>query len=574
MRARFAGLVAALVLILTAGCVGLPDAGPVTVPGDGPEEVGSAGVDYVPPGPVDGESPAEIVQHFLGAMRATSYQTRVARLFLTAEAADAWSPESRTIVYDEVGRPESGSRVTVDLTGAAEIDAEGRWQGAASSGTRQISFGLVQEDGEWRIASLPDALIVPLSWFEARHDHVDLYFLDPSSRILIPTPVYLAGGDQLPTRLVSALLRGPGPDLAGVATTALGATTSPGLTVEVSGTGVATVRLTSGAEEPAPQLLSEPMVAQLAWTLRQLPSIARVQVRVDDVPVPTPDGEDTFSVTAGQRYAPDVVGADPALYGLSGSTVVDVTAGGIPVQGAEALAQAQVESLSMSVTGRRAAGQPAGGGLSIVALDDPEAPPTTVPALGAAQVAWDFADRMWVLDGGAEARVRVVTQGSAEVIDVPGVSGQEVRRLLVSRDGSRLVALVGPVGSQRVVAARVRYDERGGVVDVAPQPTQLAVPLAGGEVVLDVAWRSPTDVVVLSRLEGGLAQIQTAAIDGSDAGRTAADVLITSAGSLVTSPVAGSQLLIAGPEGVEEFEGGRATAFGDAAGITSLTYAG
>lgn len=565
-------LAALLVLLIGAGCVGLPDAGPVTVPDAEPLDSTAEGVDYVPPGPTPGESPAEIVQHFLGAMRATSFQTQVARSFLTPAAAEQWRPEERTIVYDDVSRPATGARVTVDLSGAAELDDRGRWQGSGATTTRQVAFGIEQVEGEWRIASLPDALIVPLSWLEARYAHVDVYFLDPSARILVPTPTFVPGGEQLATRLVGALLEGPGPELEGVATTALGEVDPRGLRVDVSTAGLATIRVSSTGAD-VPQALTEPMVAQLAWTLRQVPSVARVRVTVDDVPLPTPSGEDAFQVTVGQRYAPEVVGADAGLYGLLGGGVVEVSAASTPVLGAAPLASAGVTSLSISITGRRAAGLTPDGDLLTVSLDDPAVAPERLPTVGGAQVAWDFADRMWVLDGGREARVRIVTQGTAEVIPVPGVSGQPVRRLLVSRDGSRLVAVVGEPGTQRVVSTRVRYDERGGVLDVVEQPSELDATLADGEVVLDVGWRSPTEVVVLSRLPGGLAELQRVSVDGSSSAAGTTDVLVTDAERLVTSQTPGSQLLLVGPAAVEEVDTGRVLPF-DTGGASALTYAG
>ena len=36
------------------------------------------------------------------------------------------------------------------------------------------------ENGEWRIARAPDALIVPDPWFEPRFQQVSLYFFDPT----------------------------------------------------------------------------------------------------------------------------------------------------------------------------------------------------------------------------------------------------------------------------------------------------------------------------------------------------------------------------------------------------------
>ncbi|MDT9594918.1 LpqB family beta-propeller domain-containing protein [Nocardioides zeae] len=567
-------LLAAVLLVLTAGCVGLPDQGPVTVADPEDPAASSAGVDYVPPGPSPGESPAEIVQHFLGAMRASSFQTSVARLFLTSEAADAWAPEQRTIVYEDVSRPSPGPRVSVDLAGVAELDAGGRWHGDPGATTRQVSFSLEQVEGEWRISSLPDALVVPLSWVESRYVQVDLHYLDPGGRILVPSPVYLPGGEQLPTRLVTALLDGPGPELSGVVSSALGGVDPRGLTVDVSATGLATLRLTSAQDAEAPASLSESMIAQLAWTLRQVPSVARVRVEVDDVALPTPDGDDSFSVAAGQRFTPDVLGADASLYGLQDGRLVDVGAGATPVEGAEALAAAGISTLSVSLDGRRAAGQTAEGTVVAVALDDAAEPPTSVRVDGVAQTGWDAAGRMWILDGGRDARVRVVHQGSVETVVVPGITGEPVRRMIVSRDGSRLVAVVGDDGAQRVVVARVRVDERGGVVGAAPQVSLLDVPIAAGETVVDIGWRSPTEVMVLSRLDGGVVELQRAVVDGSASLTDDTSVLVTPAQRLVASPTPGSNLLLVGPEGAEEYDGTRLLPTPAAAGVTALTYVG
>ena len=77
------------------------------------------------------------------------------------------------------------------------------------------------------------------------------------------------------------------------------------------------------------------------------------------------------------------------------------------------------------------------------------------PVAGAVDLApphWDYRDRMWVLDRGAgRARVKVVVDGGPRA-GVPGVSGRTVTELMVSRDGSRLVAVVAvarPTGSCR-----------------------------------------------------------------------------------------------------------------------------
>ena len=74
----------------------------------------------------------------------------------------------------------------------------------------------VNEDGEWRIAEAPDALIVPETWFDdSASAQVSLYFFDPTARILVPEPVFVPRGEQLAISLIQALLPGPGAELAG-----------------------------------------------------------------------------------------------------------------------------------------------------------------------------------------------------------------------------------------------------------------------------------------------------------------------------------------------------------------------
>ncbi|HEY1134757.1 MAG TPA: GerMN domain-containing protein [Nocardioides sp.] len=572
MRVRvLAALLALVVGVALGGCVRLPDAGDVTVPDDVPDDVGSAAVDYVPPGPAPGETPDEIVQHFLGAMRATSLQTSVARSFLTESAAEAWAPEQRTIVYEDASRPTSGTTVSVDLQGAASLDDRGQWvRDPGGGGDRSVTFGMEQEDGEWRIATLPNALIVPLTWLEARFERADLYFLDPSARILVPTPVFVPSGEQLAARLANALFEGPPDTLAGVVGTSLG-TAGPGIAVDVSSSGLASVRITSGEGQP-PEALTEPMVAQLAWTLRQVPSIVRIRVLVDDVALRVPDGGTEFAVGAGQRYTPDVAGADASLYGLVGDQVVEVDGPDTqPVAGAERLLGAGVRRLSVDLYGTRLAAQVADGSVVVVPLDDPAAPTTRIEAQGTALMAWDFAGRLWIADGGDAARLRVVSSGTVTPVSAPELSGRRVTSIVVSRDGSRLAAVVGPDSAQQVVVARVRYDERGGVADVVQPAHELPV-ATPGVAVLDVGWRSATELLVLARLDENLVQLQRVPVDGSPGADDDATLVMSDAQRLVSSTAPGTALLLVGPETVEEYEGSRLVASEVAA--AGLTYPG
>lgn len=577
-------------LALVTGCVQLPDDGDVSVPSDRATGTPTAGVDFVPPGPTPGERPDEIVQHFLEAMRATSLQTNVARSFLTRAAQETWAPEQQTIVYEDLGRPVVGSRVTVELRDVGVLDERGAWAGRGQDATIDpgslepatdpadtvVSFRLVVEDGEWRIDGLADALVVPRTWLSSRFEQVMLYFFDPTGRILVPEPVFRPRGDQLATHLVAGLLAGPEPALDGIEISQLGSDARLEQAVVVSSSGLAEVALEEGSLPL--DGLTEQMVTQLAWTLRQDPSVARVRVTVGGVPVPGPGGDEQFPVNTGERYSPTVVGADARLFGLVDGEVVEVDDDGRrAVEGTEALAAAGPTAISVNLSATRMAGVTPDGQVVVASLDDPTGAPAVLPATGATRPSWDFADRMWVADGGAQGRVRVVNQGTVETIAVPGVSGARISRVLVSRDGTRLVSVVGEVGAQRVVVNRVRYDERGGVVRVLPGRVVLALPREGqgrAETVRDIAWRSPTDLVALVGLDESLVELRRLSVDGSPGNADASSVLASAADRVVTSATAGSAVLLVGPDGVEQRGDGISEPYVPGNGVVALTYAG
>ena len=142
-----------------------------------------------------------------------------------------------------------------------------------------------QENGEWRIAAAPNALLVPRDLLRAElhlpgPSQASLYFFDPTGRILVPEAGPRAPrGQQLTTALVQALLLGPRPSLAG----SVGTFFPPGLAVSLSvpvSKGVAQVSLSGPDPAPLSPQTTRMMLAQLAWTLRQDPSVTTFTLTV------------------------------------------------------------------------------------------------------------------------------------------------------------------------------------------------------------------------------------------------------------------------------------------------------
>ena len=124
------------------------------------------------------------------------------------------------------------------------------------------------EDGEWRIADAPDALVVPESWFEQRFRQVSLYFFDPTAQILVPEPVFVPRGEPVHHRADRGAAARP---RARAWTASRAASSRPGLdfdlSVPVSEDGVADISLRGYSGQLTPEA-SELMITQLAWTLR------------------------------------------------------------------------------------------------------------------------------------------------------------------------------------------------------------------------------------------------------------------------------------------------------------------
>ena len=114
--------------------------------------------------------------------------------------------------------------------------------------------------------------------------------------------------------------------------------------------------------------------------------------------------------------------------------------------------------------------------------------------------AWDFADRMWLVDRtSAGARVSFVEGNSIKPLTVAGLTGLDVKDFLVSRDGTRLVAALHGPRSDHLVISRILHDSSGGVLGAT---RARSIPWNDTDVqrVRDIGWRSPTSVAVLHLL--------------------------------------------------------------------------
>lgn len=527
-------------MVLMAGCVQMPAQGPVVeVEGESTsQDAPRAAYDPKPPQP--GESATEIVSNFLEAMTAIPITTSVAQQFLTAEAQRQWEPDRSIITYDDFSSPTGQFEVAVEMSDLEEYDERGAWQRSRSD--RTIRFGMATEDGEWRINELPDALVVPTAWFADWYRRVSLYYFDPTAQVLVPEPAFVPDGEQSATALVRGLLTSPsgGPLVSQTALPA-GFRAPP---VPVAPSGVAEVSLVGDAGL-VDDVARQRILTQLVWTMRQDERIRAVQLSIGDADA---EAEDPAQVTldVGQAYDPSGAQASTDLFGLVDGLLVRGPGGSLlATAGPLGTERLGVRSIAVNLEGSTVAGI-SGDGTSLMMAPVDAAGRADVVLSGAVDLlapAWDFADRVWLADRRPDgALIMVVNNGRRRILDVPGISGRNVRRILVSRDGSRLVAVVRTPDGDRVVASRIQHDGRR-VSGATPAQILDFGKQTSGLVVRDIGWRSPTSVSVIADIDRNLSQLSTVSADGAPGDLNSAGVSLLRGGvrirTLVTSPVTG-----------------------------------
>lgn len=554
---RPTALVAALLALLTvsalAGCTSLPESGPVQRQAVKAPDPAVDAPYFNPPGPAEDGTPAAIVSGFLVAMQANPLSTSVARSFLTQRARGAWQPNRGTIVYGAFSVTPMTGGAKVRLADVRRLDARGGWIGGKPGRAEILDLRLLSENGQWRIDNPVDALVVPTSFFDRSFARFNLYFYDQTSRVLLPDPVFIPRGEQTATNLVRGLLAGPGRALAEITRSALPSRTDLELSVVVTESGVAEVPLSREVLRAPPAELSL-AVDQLAWTLRQVPGIERIRITVDDAPVPLSGGRIDAPVTSGTEY--DAAGpADSELWGLRGSRILDLSdsvgsATGGPLGGPGY----EMRSFAVSESPRRVAAVSGNGSTLFVApAEGGDAAAVTRPITGATDLlrpSFDMFGDLWVVDRTPQgAKLFVVREGRVRAVRVPGVTGTDVAAFSVARDGSRLaVAFAG----SRVPLVRVtdilRTDE--GIVS-GPGRSQ-SFPTGGRDAtgLVDIGWRDPGTLAVLSRTSPETSQISYVSSDGSpvDPDLTEPSVFRGQAQAMVVAPDVDLPLLLITPD--------------------------
>ncbi len=404
----------------------------------------------------------------------------------------------------------------------------------------------------------------------------------------MPEPVYVPTGAQAPTSLVDGLLQGPGRGLLGVERTFVPARTRlDDISVPVSQEGTAEVPLSDEVLDLDDEQLSL-VFAQLAWTLAQVPGIERFRVTVDGSPLDLPGQGEDSDVSDWSEYNPSVAWASQALFGVREGRVVTLVGGQERrISGTFGSLQLGIDEIAVDLPAEQVAATTDDGTVLVAPRsripgtepDPGDARTVFVGGTDLLRPVWDLYGQLWVLDRTRSGAVlRVLRQGASERVDVPGVSGEDVRSFAMSRDGTRLVFEVASGGRERLLQTRVERHHSGRVRQVTDA---VRIPLGGLGVrrIRDIAWRTPGSVAILAAPTPDTSQVVVVKADGSSTvaeSTTDAEAFRGKAGRLVTSPVLGAPLYIrtAGGQMFALASNGRWVGAGLETGLQAPTFVG
>lgn len=535
-RARWAVPLAAplaAVLLLT-GCASMPDGSGVRKVSESPRADGDSQVRVFGVKPQPNDDALSLVRGFLEATTSDEADYRTARLYLTKERRKSWDPFAGITVLSNSPSPEGltdpadKENFRVDLTGARVGWVDKKHAYAPSEGSYQATFRLAKEKGEWRIAGLPDGLVLSQADFQRIYRSVNLYYFAatfaPGQSVFVPDPVYLRRRIDPLTAAVKALLEGPTDWLSPVAVSKFprGTALADRKGLELNESGKLRVRLSE--ERAAGQSQCEQMAAQLLKTAQEQAATKVREVELaheDETTACTVSGKDA-DLYSPQRLVPAadqqyLIDKQHRLVGLdSGSELVQ------PVPGPFGDGGVELRSVAVRLDGQAAAGvRQDGSGLFVADLaagaELGEArleSGSKKPEDGLSAPSWDGLGDLWVADRDPDKPRLVVLRDSKTItVDVPDLGDGRIWSVRLAPDGARIALLVEEDGRTTLKLGRV---ERGGSADepeIAVKQLRAIAPQL--EDVRAASWAGLSRILVVGRESQGVQQMRYVDTDGS-----------------------------------------------------------
>lgn len=536
------------VLLVITACSSIPTSGPVGVitadDGSGTTEP----IIFNPLGPTEDADPESLLESFITAGRGAAGDYEIARDYLTEEFAEQWQPEERIIVYNanpQISATPVEGVFQIQLEVEGTIDAEGIRSSAAATTTESVTAEMVQDaEGQWRITSIPNGIMIASDEADLLLKTYSLYFYSSSFEHWVPDVRWFVNRTAIAANIVEAMLEGPAPYLQGSVTSAFPESTTLGVESVPIVSGTATVDLSADILQDTSDLVRQQMQQQLRANLAGLNTVNSVQMTVgqpvdlgDDENIPHPD----LIVPAGDPPVGNeqivVSGNELFLY----QTDQTVPIGAVPT-----VAALDPQDPAMSLNGSDFAFL--NGNRTRLYLTGPDRE-VIIAATGRSLTApsFDPSNWVWTASTGAEGQGGTVTavppggtQDSAVTVAAPWLADVAVLELRVSRDGSRALVVTEQDGVSRVqLAGIIRNNDR------TPQSLTTPRELFASGPVNTAKWVNEDTVIVAETSADAQVVPEFLGLDGST------EVLAPLDGITHLSAGTGPTAIFAGtPEGV------------------------
>lgn len=531
--ARRRGAAGLLALLACAGCAGIPGHSEV-MRGDPVAAGPRTPLRVHPATPVPGADPDAIVKGFLMAgsalsddvqlgSPAASRDYRPAREYLLPVVSERWAPGSHgALIYTGLAATtlavvEDVATVRATAQAVARLDADGRYGELPTPQTHTLDIRLARDDGEWRIASLPEdfGLWLELFYFNRTYQPFSVAYASPTARTLIPDRRFFPLTSALPTALARAQLDPIPAYLEGAVINGFPPNTRLAVDSVTVRSGIASLDLTaaatsSGAEERRAAL------AQSIMTLTQATAVAGVSLQFDGRPLELVGvSGPPYDLTAlGYERAQ---GPEPKVVVLRlGERLIQVRPADLrktdPAQSGPELPRidARYSKLAVSKDLRDIAAVAADGSALFRFRQNGDTPwagqSAQQPPFGTQLVRPEFDGRqgiwlagvapsgsptVWVIDTRGE-----VGLAAPVAVATPWLGVQRIVAMKIAQDAQRVALLL------RQPDGRVRVGVSGVVRGQDERPTALTAPLLiGAQIVdaVDLAWTSAYRLTVLAR---------------------------------------------------------------------------
>lgn len=447
---------------------------------------------YSPSGPSLGSSQEQIINGFLYAGNGPQDDYAVAREFLTKTYAPKWHPSSETLI--QTGSTQvltnSGTKVRLQVRYDARVTSDGNYLSEPGA-SRTLEFRLLQENGQWRIASAPNLTTLLAPNYKVLFKSAPVYFWDQSFSYLVPDLRWFPTRASLATKLTNAIIAGPSSWLAPAVQNLVPKDTKLNINSVTVDAGTASIDFNSSALK-IPNWKRPYLRSQLLATLGTVDGISQITISIERTIQPINSGP---SGTPDDASILPIILTENGLSHIAGTSLFEIqgTRDLVKAQAATDFAISRDES-TLVLLGR---GKVVAYKIGLLENSDrliDNRPKLLTPSID------PFGD-VWTVTSSVGANIRV-TNRSGDQFFIPNPFGSRgsIRGLAISPEGARVAIFHGSARGTSVnifAILRNKNHKVTGLGEATPM-TEL------GPRVESLNWLNGTNLTALARDAAGL----------------------------------------------------------------------